>query len=166
MTMGKMYVRICNVAQVLERNGGCQRGCLTGDAANDRFLRQVRLYQTALKRFSQAEQKEWNRNVAEANDDLIRHWRCQAQTQRVHTRKQRVELTLPRGLMRRHSEQSAARFLRMQAIKDVISCLSKKKPTAKAVNIGLAKCHPEVPLVKLDTLRKDIKRLKVARQSG
>ncbi len=166
--MGEMFVRICNVAQVLERNGGCRRGRLTGDAGNDRFLRQVRLHRAALKRFSQAEQKKWSMHVAGMNDDLIKHWRRQAQTQRVHTRKQHVELTLPRGLRRRHTEQSAAQLLRMHAIKDVIACLSKagKKPTVKAVNIGLAKCHPEVLLVKLDTLRKDMKRVKVARQSG
>jgi hypothetical protein len=29
MTMWEMFVRICNVAQVLERNGGCATGCFT-----------------------------------------------------------------------------------------------------------------------------------------
>jgi hypothetical protein len=168
MTGEKMYALIGRLAQVLDRNGACRRGRRTGDEVNDVFLRQVRLRLAALKKFSMADQKEWHRRVAEVNDDLIRHWRFQAQAQRVHTRKQRAGLAFPLGLRRRHAEQGDVRFLRMQAIKDVIADLDKerKKTTVKAVNIGLAKCFPEIPLVQLDTLRKDIKRLKVARQSG
>jgi len=167
MNIVKMYTRICHIAQELSRDGCYRRGRRTGDAAHDNYLWQVRLHKAALKKLSQAEQKEWMNHVAEVNEDLIGHWRHQANSQRVHSRKRSVGLDLPRSLKRRHVEQGHTRFLRIQAINEVFTRLYKegKKPTTKRVAGAMAEYFPDIPIVQLDTLRKDIKRLKVARQS-
>lgn len=168
MNIVQMYGQIREIAEQLGRNGGYRCGCLTGEPDHDEFLLQTRLNKAALKRFSRSAQKAWAKFVCESREDLLGHWHRQAYKQRVYSRKQRCKEPISSGLQQRQFEQGAIRAQRIEAIVQVSQRLRSegKKPTVKAVFIGLARDFPVLPQVQPDTLRKDMRKLKVACQSG
>lgn len=168
MSVNHLYGRMRTEAEKLGRYGGFLQGRRTGDAVRDAFLREVRLNRAALQLFSQSERVEWTKHVRQLNDDLVSHWHREAYAQRAFTRKIGMKGGAPTTLSKKNNALSQIRAQRLAAIAQVIEGLMGvgKKPTTKAVHAQLKKTFPGLPLVELDTLRKDLRWIKVACQSG
>ncbi|MFM7009672.1 MAG: hypothetical protein ACKO0Z_10135 [Betaproteobacteria bacterium] len=167
MNVYEMFGRFRAIADRLDRNGAYMSGRRTGDAAYDDFLRQVRLNRAALKQFSLGDRKAWDKLVREVNSDLTGHQHRQAIEKRVQSRRASTPPGLAASLKQRQAKNMEAKARRIAAITVVVASLRKqgKKPTIKSVGKQLGKEFPTLPAVKPDTLRKDLKKLKVACQS-
>lgn len=165
MNVERLYGRIRAEAAEMQRFNAKRCGRPLGEVHFDEEFRlEVCFFGDALRKFPPADRKAWLQLVEEENDVLSGAYLQLAYQRRAYTRKKNGAR---RSVKRKSPEQSAARALRMWAIARVHASLELEnlRPTIKMVSKRLAVDFPAIPAVELDTLRKDMRSLKVAYQS-
>lgn len=158
-----MYKKILKIVDAGIRHRARKCGFKTGDVEYDLFLQKTRIFKDALMTFSSADRKLWLKQVAECNQYLIAHSKRLSTEARTASWKKTWAGRLPN----RQVSQAAEKRKRCEAVEEIVRELNEKKQraTAKVVNKKLRESYKNLAPVETDTVRKELRSLKAARQS-
>jgi hypothetical protein len=163
MNHATMYKKIMDIVDAGLRSGARKCGCKTGDVEYDLFLRKSRIFKDALMKFSPADRKLWQEHAWTSNDDLIALSKGVSTAARAASWRKTCSGRVPN----RQIQQAAEKRKRLEAIQQIVN-ESKAMPyraTAKVVNKKLRESYKYLVNVEIDTVRKELRSLKAARQS-
>lgn len=144
-------------------HGARKCGCKSGDEKYDHFLRQTRIVADALETFSKADRKAWMAQVVATNEDLI----APSKNESKDARSASWRTTCAGRVPNRQLQQASEKRKRLKAIGEIVAefTAKSKRATAKVVNKELSESYKHLALVETDTIRKELRSLKAARQS-
>lgn len=163
MNVAAMYKKIMKIVDAGIRHGARKCGTKTGDVEYDLFLQKTRILKDALMKFSPAYRKQWQEQVRACNEDLIALFKSESTVARAATWRQTCAGRVPN----RQIQQIAEKRKRLEAIQQIVdeSTAVSYRATAKVVNKKLRESYQHLLPVETDTVRKELRFLKAARQS-
>ena len=158
-----MYKKMMEFVDAGLRSGARKCGSKTGDVEYDLFLRKTRILKDALMRFSPADRKLWQEQVSACNEDLI----ALSKRESAEARAASWRKTCAGRVPNRQIQQATEKRKRLDAIRKIVDELTAKseRATAKVVNKKLRESFKHLAPVETDTVRKELRSLKVARRS-
>ncbi len=160
-----MHKKILLEVERLKRQGILKLGRPHKDPEVQSFEYESMLFKKALDALPAADRKQWKQQVTAVNADLIISGHKLATSQRIANRKNKTnKWRLPKELQERNQAQMKARQNRISAIQNAIEQmkLSGEKVTAKTVLKKIQIIYADFNSIQIDTIRKDIAKLKKA----
>lgn len=163
MTHADMYKIIWRRVERDISHGARKCGPKSGDEKYDHFLRQTRIVADVLETFFNVDRKAWRAQVAATNEDLIAPYKNESKDARSDSWRKTCAGRVPN----RQLQQAFEKRKRLEAIGEIVAefTANSKKPASKVVNKELRKSYKHLALVETDTVRKELRALKAARQS-
>lgn len=146
---------------------GRVRGRPMKDTEMEPFRRQSFFHMQAIKKLSPAVRKSFIGKIKQNNAQLIKDLDMSHQLRAYTRRLRNPNWTIPKNLANSQRQCDKEKVARLKLIVLAFETLSKNgvKTTTKNVYQTMKNLDPNQKQVALDTLRKDIKSLKVARSS-
>jgi len=163
MNRADMYKRILEMVNAGFRQGASKIGRKTDDVERNEFLRKMRIFKDALAKFSPADRRLWQEQVEAFNEDLIALSKRESTAARTASWRKTCAGRVPN----RQIQQATEKRKRLEAIRKIVDELETRKlsVTAKVVNKELRESYKNLAPVETDTVRKELRSLKAARQS-